>query len=41
MRMKFDHLLPGDVKKLFEAEIRAVLELAAVGIEVTDDDYDG
>ena len=38
MRMRFDHLLPGDVKKLVEAEIRAVLELVAAGVRVGDDD---
>ena len=40
MRMRFDHLLPGDVKRLFEAEMRAVLELAAVELDEADD-YDG
>lgn len=41
MRMRFDHLLPGDVKKLFEAEVMAVLQLAASGVEVEDHDIDG
>lgn len=41
MRMRFDRLLPGDVKKLFEVEFRAVLELAAGGVETVDDDIDG
>jgi hypothetical protein len=41
MRMRFDHLLPGDVKKLFEAEFRAVLALASSGLETVDDDVDG
>lgn len=41
MRMRFDRLLPGDVKKLFEVEVRAVLELAAGGVETVDDDIDG
>lgn len=40
MRVRFDHLLPGDVKKLFEAEMRAVLDLASVDLD-TEDDYDG